>query len=139
MKTTNYSQMNTTSLRVLIVDDIAEVRQDLRTALLLEGNHAGIPIEIVGDAANGEEAVQQTILLQPEVILMDLGMPILDGFAATQQIKKNNPSCRVIALTVHDYETARQKAIQSGVDGFVVKGLPVESLVQMISKSVLDI
>jgi DNA-binding NarL/FixJ family response regulator len=139
MKTTNYSQMNTTSLRVLIVDDIAEVRQDLRTALLLEGNHAGIPIEIVGDAANGEEAVQQTILLQPEVILMDLGMPILDGFAATQKIKKNNPSCRVIALTVHDYETARQKAIQSGVDVFVVKGLPVESLVQMISKSVLDI
>jgi DNA-binding NarL/FixJ family response regulator len=138
MKTTDYSPMNTSSLRVLIVDDIAEVRQDLRTALLLEGNHAGISIEIVGDAANGEEAVQQTLLLQPEVILMDLGMPVLDGFAATQQIKKNNPSCRVIALTVHDYETARQKALQSGVDGFVVKGVPVESLVQMISKCVWD-
>jgi DNA-binding NarL/FixJ family response regulator len=129
------SQMNTTSLRVLIVDDIAEVRQDLRTALQLEGIHAGTPIEIVGEAANGEEAVQQTLVLQPEVVLMDLGMPILDGFAATQQIKKNNPSCRVVALTVHDYEAARQRAIQSGVDGFVVKGASVETLVQVISNN----
>jgi len=128
-------QMNTANLRVLIVDDIAEVRQDLRTVLLLAGSNAGIPIEIIGEAANGKEAVQQVATLQPEVILMDLAMPILDGFEATQQIKKLHPSCRVIALTVHDYELARQKAIQSGMDGFVVKGAPVEVLVQVLSES----
>jgi DNA-binding NarL/FixJ family response regulator len=127
------SQMNTPSLRVMIVDDIAEVRQDLRTALTLEGVHAGVPLEIVGEAANGSEAIQLVTSLHPDVILMDLGMPILDGCAATLQIKKQFPSCRVIALTVHDYEAARQKAFQSGVDGFIVKGAAIETLVQMIS------
>jgi DNA-binding NarL/FixJ family response regulator len=131
------SKLKSTNLRVLIVDDIAEVRQDLRTALLLEGLHAGTPLEIVGEAANGEEAVHQTIILQPDVILMDLGMPILDGFQATFQIKKLHSSCRVIALSVHDYDTARQKALQSGVDAFVVKGAPVEKLVQILSKNFL--
>jgi DNA-binding NarL/FixJ family response regulator len=126
-------QANTTSVRVLIVDDIAQVRQDLRTVLLLAGNEAGIPIEIIGEAANGKEAVHLAEVFQPEVILMDLAMPVLDGFEATRQVKKRDPSCRVIALTVHDYEAARQKAIQSGVDVFFVKGAPVEMLVQAIS------
>lgn len=129
------SQSNSTSLKVLIVDDIAEVRQDLRTVLALEGIHAGISIKIVGEAANGEEAVQQVAVLLPDVVLMDLGMPILDGCEATLQIKKQFPSCRVIALTVHDYEAARQRAFQSGVDGFIVKGASVEKLVQIISKN----
>ena len=127
------SQMNTPNLRVMIVDDIAEVRQDLRTALTLEGAHAGIPLEIVGEAADGTQAIQLVTTLHPDIVLMDLGMPVLDGYAATTQIKENFPSCRVIALTVHDYEAARQRAFQSGVDGFVVKGSPVEKLVQMIS------
>jgi DNA-binding NarL/FixJ family response regulator len=126
-------QANTTSVRVLIVDDIVQVRQDLRTVLLLAGNEAGIPIEIIGEAANGKEAVHLAEVFQPEVILMDLAMPVLDGFEATRQVKKRDPSCRVIALTVHDYEAARQKAIQSGVDVFFVKGAPVEMLVQAIS------
>jgi DNA-binding NarL/FixJ family response regulator len=127
------SQMNTPGLRVIIVDDIAEVRQDLRTALTLEGVHAGTPLEIVGEAANGEEAIQLVTALQPDVVLMDLGMPVLDGYAVTFQIKKQFPSCRVVALTIHDYQTARQKAFQSGVDGFIVKGATIETLVQMIS------
>lgn len=127
------SPVNTANVRVLVVDDIARVREDLRTVLLLAGNDAGISIEIIGEAANGIEAVQMSSTLQPEVILMDLAMPVLDGFEATRQIKKLNPTCRVIALSVHDYESARQKAIQSGIDVFVVKGAPVEMLVQAIS------
>ncbi|MBN1146607.1 MAG: response regulator transcription factor [Anaerolineales bacterium] len=132
---TNPSQPQTRSpsLRVLIVDDIAQVRQELQTVLPLAGRSAGIAIEIIGEAANGQEAVQQAEALQPEVVLMDLGMPVLDGYGAAQQIKQRDPACRVIALSVHDYEAARQRAIQCGVDGFVIKGAPVEMLVQAIS------
>ncbi len=76
--------------------------------------------------------------LQPEVILMDLEMPVLDGYEATQQIKASWPQCKVIALTVHGYEAARKKAIQAGVDAFVVKGAPVETIIQMIEKGEND-
>ena len=127
------SPMKPTSLRILIVDDIAQVRQDLRTVLPLAGRNAGLVIDVVGEAPNGKEAVQQAATLQPEVVLMDLAMPVLDGYEATRQIKKGDPACRVIALTVHDYEAAKQKAIQCGVDGFVIKGAPVEMLVRAIS------
>jgi two-component system response regulator NreC len=126
-------QINTQSLRVLIVDDIAQVRQDLHTLLPLAGKKAGVTIEIIGEAANGREAVQQAMALRPDAVVMDLAMPILDGYEATGQIKRGDPACRVIALTVHDYETARQKAYQYGVDGFVVKGAPVDKLVEAIS------
>src|SRR3970040_2553974 len=117
------------AIRVLIVDDVDQVRQDLRTLLTLAGN-----IEIVGEAANGLEAVYKVGLLQPEVVLIDLEMPVLDGYEATCQIKTRCPSCRVVALTVHGYDAARHKASQAGVDGFVLKGAPVETLVQAISE-----
>jgi DNA-binding NarL/FixJ family response regulator len=134
MNDLNTPQIDATSLRVLIVDDIAQVRQDLHTLLPLAGRNAGLEIDVIGEAANGEEAVEQAAALRPEVVLMDLAMPVLDGYGAAQQIKELDPACRVIALTVHDYEAARQKAIQCGVDDFVVKGSPVEMLVQAISE-----
>jgi len=68
------------------------------------------------------------------VVLMDLEMPVLDGYEATRQIKTRFPLCRVIVLTMHDYESARLKAKQSGVDAFLVKGAPVETIVQTITK-----
>lgn len=114
-------------MRMLIVDDVAEVRQDLRTVLTLS-----CPVEVVGEAANGLEAIRLVETLQPEIVLMDLEMPLLDGYQATQRIKAQYPACRVVALTVHGYEEARQRAFQVGVDAFIVKGEPVESLVQAI-------
>jgi DNA-binding NarL/FixJ family response regulator len=116
-----------TDMRVLIVDDMAQVRQDLHTVLALS-----CEAEIVGEAANGLEAIQQFEALQPDVILMDLEMPLLDGYQATREIKAQHPACRVVALTVHGYEEARQRAFQAGVDAFVIKGEPVESLVRAI-------
>jgi DNA-binding NarL/FixJ family response regulator len=115
--------------RILLVDDSAQVRQELGTLLALAGD-----IEIVGEAADGREAIRLAQALQPDVVLMDLEMPVLDGYEATRQIKAGSPSCRVIALTVHGYEAARQKASQSGVDVFLVKGVSVETLVQAISE-----
>ena len=114
--------------RVLIVDDSPQVRQELRTLLPLAGD-----IEIVGEAADGLEAIQMAEALQPQVILMDLEMPVMDGYQAARQLKARYPACRVIALTVHGYEEARQKALQAGVDDFVVKGVSIEILLQAIS------
>jgi DNA-binding NarL/FixJ family response regulator len=116
-----------TRRRVLIADDNPHVRRELRTLLELAG-----PIEIVGEAADGRETVRLTEALRPEVVLMDLEMPVLDGYEAARQIKAGAPSCRVVALTVHGYGAARQKAAQSGVDAFLVKGTDVESLVGTI-------
>jgi len=115
--------------RILIVDDIPQVREDLRTLLPLMGE-----IEVVGVAINGLDAIRQTEALRPEVVLMDLEMPILDGYEATRQIKILIPNCHIVALTVHDDESSRQKAVQAGVDAFIIKGAPVEMLVQAITK-----
>jgi DNA-binding NarL/FixJ family response regulator len=117
-----------TRRRVLIADDNPQVRQELAILLPLAGD-----IEIVGEAVDGREAICLAQALQPEVVLMDLEMPALDGYEATRQIKAGSPSCRVVALTVHGYEAAQQKAMQAGVDLFLVKGAAVESLVQAIS------
>ena len=116
-----------TAPRVLIVDDMEQVRNDLRTALSLSGE-----IEIIAEAANGIEAIHLTESLQPDVVLMDLEMPVLNGYEATRKIKSDSPSCRVVALTVHSYEEARRKAYQSGVDAFLIKGEPVKTIVQTI-------
>ena len=116
-----------TSTRLLIVDDMLQVRQELRNLLELEGD-----IEVAGEAADGREAVAQAGLLQPDVILMDLEMPIMNGYEATRLIKSHHPACRVVALSLHGYPAAREKAIQAGVDIFIEKGAPLDTLVQAI-------
>ena len=115
--------------RILIVDDIPQVREDLRTLLPLAGD-----IEVVGTAINGLDAVRQTESLQPEVVLMDLEMPVMDGYEAARQIRTLNPECRIIVLTIHDFEETRQRAADAGADAFIVKGTPVETLVEVITK-----
>ena len=114
-------------IRVLIVDDLERVRQDLRTFLTLAGN-----IEIIGEASNGLDAVKLVKLLEPQVIVMDLEMPVMDGYAATRQIKALRPSCKVIALTIHAEETEQQKALDAGVDVFVIKAASTETLMEAI-------
>lgn len=123
------TNMDHSPIRILIVDDVPDVRRDLRTALTLAGN-----IEVVGEAINGLEALDLAESLQPAVVLMDLEMPVMDGYEAARRIKNRHPACSVIALTVHSYESARRKAIAAGVDDFVVKGAPLESLVKVISQ-----
>jgi DNA-binding NarL/FixJ family response regulator len=95
--------------RILIVDDNAEVRQELRTLLPLAGD-----LEVLGEAADGAEAIRLADALQPHVILLDLQMPVLDGYETARRIKDRWPACRVVALTVHDDETTRQKPAGPG-------------------------
>jgi len=115
------------TIGVLIVDDVPQVRADLRTLLTLAGD-----IEVVGEAADGVQAVRLAEALHPDAVLMDLEMPVMDGFAATRQIKARSPACRVIALSIHAGQEERQKAISAGVDVFVVKGAPLGTLMEAI-------
>ena len=118
-----------TPRRLLLVDDVAEVRADLRTLLGLAGG-----IEIVGEAANGVEAVQQVAALPPDVVLIDLEMPLMNGYDATRKIKMHAPDCRVIALSIHSYPAAQAQAQAAGADAFIIKGASLASLVQEILK-----
>ena len=115
------------TIQVLIVDDKAMVRQDLRTLLDLCAE-----IEIAGEAANGQEAIQLVGELEPDVVLLDLEMPVLDGYDAARQIKTRFPNSRIIALTVHGYDEAKQKSFEAGVDSFFVKGTTADFLIQEI-------
>ncbi|HEX6269683.1 MAG TPA: response regulator transcription factor [Anaerolineales bacterium] len=116
-----------TAIHVLIVDDVERVRQDLCTFLNLTGG-----IEIVGEASNGLEAIRLVGALCPQVVLMDLAMPIMDGYEAARQIKAIQPTCHVIALSIHGGEAEQQRAFQAGADEFIVKGAPLEILLEAI-------
>ena len=114
-------------IRVLIVDDVERVRQDLRTFLTLAGG-----LQIVGEACNGLEAIQLVGSLSPQVVLLDLEMPVMDGYEATRHIKTKDPCCRVIVLTIHAGEAERQQVLRAGADAFITKGAPLEALLQAI-------
>lgn len=113
--------------RILIVDDIASVRSDLCTLLELVDD-----LQVVGQASNGQEAIEKTSRLQPDVILMDLEMPLMNGYQSARLIKENLPACRVVALSIHNDLEARQQANQAGIDAFIVKGERLGKLIQAI-------
>ena len=115
------------TIRVLIVDDVPQVRRELRTLLpLLDA------IDIVGEAENGQSAIELAAALRPDVILMDVEMPMMDGLAATRLIKQQCPQCRVIILSIYNDEAVRAKARSAGADDFVDKGAPLAALLQAI-------
>jgi DNA-binding NarL/FixJ family response regulator len=114
-------------LRLLIVDDVSEVRRELRLLFMLSGS-----LEVAGEAANGREALELMDALHPDVVLLDLEMPVMDGYETARQIKARCPDCRVVAFSVHSYEAARQKAFRAGVDEFIEKGASLTEILQKI-------
>ena len=114
-------------LKILIVDDAEDVRRDLRTVLQFAHD-----LEIVGEAVNGIEAVALADQIRPDVVLMDLRLPGLDGFEATEQIRRRGLAGSVIMLTIYDDPENRARAARAGIDLFLVKGLSVEQLVAAI-------
>ncbi|MFZ1396882.1 MAG: response regulator transcription factor [Candidatus Promineifilaceae bacterium] len=113
--------MNNDEVRVLIADDKRSARQGLKALL------ARIPkIEVVGEAANGQEAVDLAAVHQPDVVLMDAQMPEMDGLEATRRIKSQWPAVKIIILTLHPQY--RQRALAAGADAFLLKGGTAESL-----------
>jgi DNA-binding NarL/FixJ family response regulator len=113
------------SIRVLLVDDHQVVREGLRSMLTLEAD-----IEVVGEAANVEEALTQAKLLSPDITLMDIKMPGRDGIEATRLLKEIQPACEVIMLTL--YEEYLVQAIEAGAVGYLLKDVKREELVRAI-------
>jgi len=119
-------------IRVLIVDDHAMVRQGLRTFLELHDNPAELPIEVVGEAVNGMEAVEFARRTKPDIVLLDLVMPEMDGIQATPRIIECSPHSRVIILTSFGEENKVVPAIQAGAHGYLLKDIAPDKLVQAI-------
>ena len=114
-------------VRVLLVDDHAVVRQGLRLFLGLDEQ-----IEVVGEAANGEEALAQAEELRPAVVVMDLMMPVMDGIAATRELRRRLPGTEVIALTSTLEEHKVNGAIEAGAISYMLKDASSDALAEAI-------
>jgi DNA-binding NarL/FixJ family response regulator len=114
-------------LRILVADDHKIVRDGLR--LLIDGQPG---MHVVGEAANGKEALSQARLLKPDVVVMDLSMPELNGLQATQRLKSEHPAVKVIALTAHEDEGYLSLLCKAGAAGYVLKRSAGDQLIQAI-------
>ena len=114
-------------VRLLLVDDHKVVREGLH--LFLEPNPN---LEIVGEASNGQEALEQAETLQPNVIIMDLLMPVMDGVTAIREIKKAYPNIEIVALTSFLEDQLVVEAIQAGAMGYLLKDTDSEALIEAI-------
>jgi len=115
------------AIRILIADDHSVVRQGLRMFLALDGE-----LEVVGEAANGEEAVQRARALRPDVVLMDLLMPVMDGIAATAAIRGELPDTEVVALTSVLEDASVVGAVRAGAIGYLLKDTQGDELCRAI-------
>ena len=114
-------------IRVMLVDDHAVVRSGLSAFLSVNPD-----LELVGEAENGQQAVTRAGLLQPDVILMDIMMPVMDGIAATQAIKQQYPKIQIVALTSFQEDELVQNALKAGAVGYLMKNVTARELAAAI-------
>ncbi|MDE3095370.1 MAG: response regulator transcription factor [Chloroflexota bacterium] len=114
-------------MRVLLVDDQILFRKGLRALLASEDD-----MEVVSEAANGREALDKVKAFRPDVVLMDINMPVCDGIEATRLLKAEHPEIKVVILTVSDEDDDLFEAIKAGAEGYLLKNLRPEELTQML-------
>jgi DNA-binding NarL/FixJ family response regulator len=112
-----------TPIRVLLADDHARFRQGVASLLAAEGG-----FEVVGQAVDGQQALEMARELMPDVILMDVSMPVMDGLAATRRIKAEMPHVRIVVFTVSDGERTLFEAIQCGAEAYLPKKIDPQVL-----------
>ena len=115
------------TVRVLLVDDQTLFRAGLRTLLSTRSE-----IEVVGDAENGQVALERAAATRPDVVLMDLKMPVLDGVAATRKLRVQLPSCQVVALTTFEDDELVFECLRAGALGYLLKDAPIDKLVEAV-------
>src|SRR5690242_300287 len=115
------------ALKILVADDHEIVRHGL--CALLRGQPDW---EICGEASDGREAVEKALALSPDVTVLDIGMPNLNGFEATRQILKANPHARILILTLHDSDQLVQEVLDAGARGFLLKSDAARDLVAAV-------
>ncbi|NLX70805.1 MAG: response regulator transcription factor [Clostridiales bacterium] len=114
-------------IKVLIADDHSLIRKGLEQLLELEGD-----IEVIGEASNGKEAVEKAIQLNPDVILMDVNMPVQNGVNAIRELKENGCKAKVVVLTIHDDQEYLVEAVKVGADGYIMKDAEIDHLIKAI-------
>ncbi|HEY5904600.1 MAG: response regulator [Actinomycetota bacterium] len=124
--------MSESPIRALIVDDHPVTREGLRTALELSDEI----VVVVGEAATGEEAVEQARELTPDVVFMDVRMPGMDGIEATRRIRQAAPATKVILITIDESRGAISEAIQAGVSGYLLKDASPDALVDAAKNAI---
>lgn len=126
----NYTPTITDDLRrvrIMIVDDQSLVRESLRDLL------AGEPsFEIIAELASGREALEQVVTLQPDIVLMDINMPEMDGLAATRQLKQTAPQCEVLMLTAYSGQKYLREALANGASGYILKNSDRQNLIEAV-------
>lgn len=115
------------NVRILLVDDHALIRRGMKGQFTLQPG-----FNVVGSAVNGAEAIELAVKLQPDVVLMDIDMPVMDGIAATQQIKSDRQITRVLALSAFDSDTQVMGMLAAGADGYCLKSIEWEQLIAVI-------
>jgi len=115
------------TVRILLVDDHALIRRGMKGQFALEPAFC-----IVGEAGDGAQAIELAAQLQPDVILMDIDMPVMDGITATQSIKSDRPTTRILALSAFDQDTQVMGMLAAGADGYCLKTIEWEQLIAVI-------
>jgi two-component system nitrate/nitrite response regulator NarL len=115
------------NIKILIADDHEVVRDGLKNILLSLGN-----VTISGEVANGEDAVNSYTLTKPDLVIMDISMPGMNGIDATRIIKENDPEAKILILTMHDNQEYLNQIIRCGAKGFVLKNTDKEELLQAV-------
>ncbi|MEJ2750896.1 MAG: response regulator transcription factor, partial [Anaerolineae bacterium] len=115
------------NITVLIVDDQRLVREGIASLLAIQEG-----IDVVGTAVDGQEAITRALELQPDVVLMDVRMPVMDGVTATARIRQQHPDCQVLMLTTFDDEEYIVKSLQAGASGYLLKDIPAADLAQAV-------
>src|SRR5436305_700657 len=118
---------NAQPIRVLLTDDHQIVREGIRFTL-----KAYPFLQVVGEAATGRESIRKATELKPDVVLMDINMPEMDGLAATAEMRRTLPHVKIIALTVHDSREYVLEILRSGAQGYVLKDTSPDELVRAI-------
>ena len=116
-------------MRVLLADDHQILRDGIRRGLESAGE------DVVGEADNGEEAIELARSMRPEIVLMDLSMPVLDGVAATRRITEELPDVKVVVLTMHDDPQRTRAALEAGATGYLTKGTSFSDVLDTLRRA----
>jgi len=122
-----YSHSN--AISVLLADDHSVVRDGICMRLSREAN-----IQVVGEASNGKRAVEQALHLCPDIVLMDISMPVMNGLEATEKLRAVNPNIKVLILTMHDNKEYVLSIMKSGAKGYVLKDVPEKEMIYGINR-----
>lgn len=114
-------------MRVLIVDDDALIRDSLKMLLQMEPD-----IQVTGTAVNGQEALEKAGEQNPDLVLMDIRMPVMDGVISTKRIKETHPHIKIVILTTFKDDEYIKEALKNGAEGYILKSQPAESIIESL-------